>query len=487
MKVKECFEKVFLGIFSLFYAWIFLQVLFFDKVHNNDTGMMIIWMAEGAVLLVVLYFLLRKYREKLEKLYRYILPFFLVLYGIILIHNGISLRFTPAFDMDAVYGGAIQWLQESSFKNYYEYYGYFPNNLGAMGILYLLFKLSSVFGITDFFLVGIVVNSLFIVAAIGVISWICKKLAGVAAGVFSLAAVLLCLPFFFMGAAFYTDSLSLLFPVLFYALYIRFKEITDKRKKILQTVFMGIVLGIGIGIKFTVIIIWIAVLMDALLSVSWKQAILLAAVSIFLASGIYMGYRTYIYNNHITEEQYQELQTPYWHWVMMGLKNSGSYNPEDYEYTRSFSLEERAKACRTEAFRRIKELKLSGLYRLWSEKTVICFGDGTYALSDFLDDSPQETTAIHDYVLYGGKKYKDYEQASTGLLLLFYLLAAIGALLECIGKKEKTRAAAPRLAMVGIFCFLLLWETSGRYFTNYIPLLIISMVLAFPWKERLNK
>lgn len=487
MKVRNYFEKAFLGIFSLIYAWIFWQVLCLDKVHTNDTGMLILWMATGAILLFGLYILIRRYREKFEKVYRYILPAFLVLYGIILIHNGIVLRFTPAFDMDAIYGGAIQWLQEGSFTDYYEYFGYFPNNLGAMGFLYFFFRLASVFGITDFFLVGIVINSILIVAAVGVISWICKKLLGGAAGVFSLAAVLLCLPFFFMGAAFYTDSLSLLFPVLFYALYLLCKDAEEKRKKTVCMVLMGIVLGIGIWIKFTVLIIWIAVLIDALITTSWKRAVLLAVVSIFLAGGIYMGYKTYIYNHHITEETYQDLETPYWHWIMMGLKNCGSYNPEDYVYTRSFSVDERSAACRSEAFRRAGELKLSGLYRLWSEKTVICFGNGTYALSDFLDDSPQNTTSMHDYVLYDGEKYKDYEQLSTGLLLLFYLLAAAGAVRECIGKKETTKAVVPRLAMVGIFCFLLLWETSGRYFTNYIPLLIISVVLAFPWKERVKK
>ena len=43
---------------------------------------------------------------------------------------------------------------------------------------------------------------------------------------------------------------------------------------------------------------------------------------------------------------------------------------------------------------RIKELGVSGLFKLWTNKAVICFGDGTYALSDFLDDTPANETGF---------------------------------------------------------------------------------------------
>ena len=51
--------------------------------------------------------------------------------------------------------------------------------------------------------------------------------------------VLLCFPFYFMGAAFYTDSLSLIFPVLFYYLYLCLKDENDKKKQIIYLVTMG--------------------------------------------------------------------------------------------------------------------------------------------------------------------------------------------------------------------------------------------------------
>lgn len=459
-----------------------MQVLFFDDIHGNNSAVLIIWMFAGVAAMAGLFIFFRKAEDRLKRWYRFLVPGFLILYGIALLRIGFLLRFTPSFDMDAIYSGAIEWLQEGSFSNFYEYYGYFPNNLGAMGFLYLIFSVASWFGITDFFAVGIVVNSLLILATIYLVSWICRRLAGEAAGMLALAGSLLCIPFLFMGAAFYTDSLSLLFPVLFYALFLKYKEAQDWKHRVCFAVGMGVCLGVGILIKFTVIIILIAVLIEAFLTIHWKKVLCLAGVSLILALGLYTGYQSYIYHCHLTDEKYQDLKTPYWHWIMMGMQNAGSYNPEDYEYTRSFAVEDRASACRQKIRERAGELGITGLFHLWSQKAIVCFGDGTYALSDFLDDSPQEKTVLHHAVLYEGASYGKYRQATTGFLLMFYLLAVWG-MFRC----RQELVTGPRLAMAGIFCFLLLWETSGRYFTNYVPMIVISAILAFPWCRNKSK
>ena len=125
-------------------------------------------------------------------------------------------------------------------------------------------------------------------------------------------------------------------------------------------------------------------------------------------------------------------------------------------------------------------------FKLWTNKAVICFGDGTYALSDFLDDTPANETGIHDYILYAGKNYSKYQSFSTGLLIVLYLLAIVGAGRDIVGKvkyRESIFPTAPRLAMLGILCFLILWETSGRYFTNYVPILIVCASLTLYWKK----
>lgn len=484
--IRNIIYRGFYILFAVVFGYIALNVLLKDNIHSYKTADLLRWIVIGAIVVIGVFIgICRVNEKKLDKYYRYILAGFSVVYFIVLLRIGFILRFTPSFDMDAIYSGAIQWTSEGNFSNFYEYFGYFPNNLGSMGFLHVIFSIASWFGIKDYFAVGIFVNSVLIAATAVTVSLVCRKISGSRVALMSLVLFLICLPFYFMSAAFYTDSLSMLFPVLFYYLYLCYKESEKNKSRVIYLAFMGISLTIGMMIKFTVVIVLIAVIIDAALSLPWKKVLLILAVSLMFYGASTSIYNHNIYKNYISDEQYQNLKTPYWHWIMMGLQNNGYYSPEDYEYTRSYPVDERSGACRKKALERVKELGFSGLFKLWTNKAIVCFGDGTYALSDFLDDTPANETGIHDYVLYAGKYYAKYQHASTGILILLYLLAICGAIKDIIGKfknEEERSKLAPRLAMLGIVCFLLIWETSGRYFTNYVPVLIICASLSLAWK-----
>lgn len=433
--VKKILTKCSYVLFVVVFGYISLNILFADKIHSYKIVQLLPGMMVGGVVVAIGMFILSKIvQEKIDRHFKKVLIVFSIVYYIVLIRMGFLLRFTPSFDMDAIYSGAIQWTNEGNFSNFYEYFGYFPNNLGSMGFLHIVFKIASLFGIKDFFTVGIIVNSALITGTAVIVSLICEKIAGSKTALMSLILVLLCFPFYFMGAAFYTDSLSLIFPVLFYYLYLCLKDENDKKKQIIYLVTMGVSLTIGMMIKFTVVIVLIAVVIDAFLCIPWKKALLILVVSLAFYGVAVSIYNHNIYKNYISDEQYQNLKTPYWHWIMMGLQNNGYYNPEDYEYTRSYDVNERSTACRKKAMERIKELGVSGLFKLWTNKAVICFGDGTYALSDFLDDTPANETGIHNYILYAGKNYSKYQSFSTGLLIVLYLLAIVGAGRDIVGK-----------------------------------------------------
>lgn len=485
--VRKILTKSSYVLFVIAFGFISLNILFVDKIHSYKITQLLPGMIVGGVVVAIGMFILSKIaQEKIDRHFKKVLIVFSIVYYIVLIRMGFLLRFEPSFDMGAIYNGAIQWTNEGNFSNFYEYFGYYPNNLGSLGFLHIVFKIASLFGIKDFFAVGIIVNSAFITGTAVFVSLICKKIAGSKTALMSLILVLLCFPFYFMGAVFYTDSLSLIFPVLFYYLYLCLKGEKDRKKQIIYLAAMGLSLTIGMMIKFTVVIVLIAVVIDAFLYIPWKKALLILVVSLAFYGVIKSIYNHNIYKNYISDEQYQNLKTPYWHWIMMGLQNDGRYNPGDYEYTRSFDVNERSAACRKKAMERVKELGVSGLFKLWTNKAVICFGDGTYELSDFLDDTPANETNIHDYILSAGKNYSKYKLFSTGLLIVLYLLASVGAIRDIIGKvkyRESILPTAPRLAMLGILCFLLLWETTGRYFTNYIPLLLICASFTLYWKK----
>lgn len=485
MQAKAVLSKLFYAAFFCAFAIVVGKVLLFDSIHAYNPIVLLLCLIPAVGLIVLSHNLLTKRRAAIERHYRAILIGFLSLYGLLILVNGFLLRFTPSFDMDAIYGGAVQWIEDGSFSNYYEYYGYFPNNLGAMTVLHFVFSLAARAGVTDFFAVGIVFNSALLTATAMVTSLTCRKLRGSVAGVMALVLFSLCLPFWFMGAAFYTDSLSVLFPILFYDLYLLFKEQATWRGRLLAAGGMAAALTIGMLIKFTVVIVLVAVVIDALLCIDWKRVCLFAGCCGLLAAASFGAMNAYLYSAHLDKAACEELKTPYLHWVMMGLQNSGQYHPEDYVYTRSYPPEARKQACLSRIEERVQALGPLGLTQLFTDKAAVCFGDGTYALSDFLDDAPEHDIALHQYLLYDGAHHRAYQYLTTGILLAVYVLMLLGAV-KCLRKKAGSPALselAPRLASLGILSFLLLWETSGRYFTNFVPLMLVCAVLSLVGEE----
>lgn len=76
------------------------------------------WGSALVFLCFLLYFLHRTHGKEAfcDKIYPYCLIGFVILFGIIQFSRIEELRFQPSFDLDAIYGGAIQWLETGSFS-----------------------------------------------------------------------------------------------------------------------------------------------------------------------------------------------------------------------------------------------------------------------------------------------------------------------------------------------------------------------------------
>ena len=199
--VRKILTKSSYVLFVIAFGFISLNILFADKIHSYKITQLLPGMIVGGVVVAIGMFILSKIaQEKIDRHFKKVLILFSIVYYIILIRMGFLLRFTPSFDMDAIYSGAIQWTNEGNFSNFYEYFGYFPNNLGSMGFLHIVFKIASLFGIKDFFAVGIIVNSALITGTAVIVSLICEKIAGSKTALMSLILVLLCFILYIISA-----------------------------------------------------------------------------------------------------------------------------------------------------------------------------------------------------------------------------------------------------------------------------------------------
>ncbi len=397
-------------------------------------------------------------------------PLALTLFLLLQLLAGWSLRFESAFDFAAVYKGAVSWAETGTFVDFYDYFDWFPNNLGAMTFLSIIFKFAKWIGIRDYFFVGVLVNSVMATFTLRYAYLIVRKMTAQnsPAGIAVLLFFMLNPACYMVGAAFYTDALSMLFPVMFYYYYLCFKK-GERSKRSL--VLMSLAGAVGILIKSTVLIMVVAVLIDALMNRHFRKMvhILAGVVAMFvLFSGAMHGC---LYTKHLNRDLAARKNTPIGHWIMMGLNQNsqGAYNGEDYVFTRSFEDPDvRDAAIRKEIQTRLKTAGVSGTTRLVTVKLTKAFGDGTFALSDFLDDGPLRNSWLHSYVLYDSPSYWLYKYCTQVPLLVVYFFVLVAGWNRF---RKMSFEIAPFVAIIGLMLFLAFWESSSRYFLNFVPVI----------------
>lgn len=470
---------VLLRSFHILFALIIMFVIFQASVNNSQyyyDSTLILSTVLALTIMFIGCFFITKFQATIEKKYNYILIIFLVVMYLIQVGVGLYfLRYVPAWDLSAIYNGAIEWLEHGTIKSFEQYFYYYPNNFGGLIFLKFIFSIARLLGITDYFMVATIINSILITLMMWAIVRICTKLLGKIYGIYSIVIMCLIYPFYFIGPVFYTDGLSMVFPAIIYYLYLVSKECSSVYKRVSLYIFMGILTAFGAQIKFTVLIIAIAIIIDILINKQLIKGLVLTLITtITLVVAISMT-DTIMYTNLLNKSQAEVQNTPYISWIMMGLKGNGTYNGEDMSFVRSFdSVEDRDTAIKQEIVDRIETYGLSGMFNLIENKTQRCFGDGTLGLSDFLDDSPEKETVFHQFITYDGDYYFIYRTLCHGTFMAILILMLLSGV-ECVinTKSNNYTSIAPKAAFLGIWLFLMMWESTARYFSNFISMMIV--------------
>lgn len=476
--MRQKVMKLFYAVFALCFGWLFMHIVFFGSRYDYEGWPLMLWILCVLAMFFLLDYFIKKYENILEKCHLYLVAIFLVFMGAAQLNFGMQLRFTPAWDLQAIYDGAIEWVKTGTFASFYEYFYWFPNNLGGLNFFHGVFCVADMLGIEDFFSVAMVVNGIMSLGTIYMTSAVCRKLYGVRGELLVLGVYAVSLPIYFIAPVFYTDSLSMLFPISVYYFYLCLKEEKGFAKRLIFGVLMGLFAVVGMQIKFTVAIVLIAILIDALFTYELKKTGVMAAIVLCVVLIGYGCFNATFYEEHLDKETAEIMNTPNLHWVMMGLAGDGGYNPGDYEFTRSFrDTEVRDEALKEEISRRIEAYGFPGMVELLTSKGETCFGCGTYGLDEFLDDTPEEENFLHSFLLTNGENYRVYEHICAGVLFAVYVLMIVSAFVDVVaGDGKSWRNIVPRMATYGLLLLLIFWEARGRYIVNYIPLYFVAAV-----------
>ena len=440
--------------------------------------------AAALALLIALGGALRRMTDaRAERIARAARPAFLLFLLAVQLVLGYMMAYTPMGDNFMLIRGSQMLARDGSFAanpDFGLYLARFSNQWGFFLMLTGLFRLLALFGLEDCLFVLVAIQALLYTASMRAALSLARRLRGVRGEIMMTAMLALCLPLYLAAAVLYTDTFSLPFVVFTLLCAQRVLDAPDGCGQLGWAALCALSVLVGGQIKMTVAIALIAEVILWLLRLPLLRAALLSALcAAVLALGT-AGVHSVMLSGIIDPAVYAQQNTPVIHWVMMSIPTGDNpYGGATGDYGITWGMmdegatqEEVMDSILTRMKDRIYTLRYPNrLLTALLRKNAAGMGDGTYGMTEMLDDGPLRENAVSAVVLEGRPYYALYAAVCTGIAMAHMLLAALGTWRAL--RARDTRTALPAVAMVGIILFLLIWEARGRYGFGFMPALLL--------------
>ena len=328
--------------------------------------------------------------------------------------------------------------------------------------------------ITRMPMVGI--NVLSINAAILFTALLARKIYGDKKALMTLGLCALFVPYYTYTAYVYTDTFSIPYTVGVALLFLTAVNMEKPVPRTILTVVCGMVAFVGFKIKGNAIVLAVALLGYALLKLKFKRFLIIALAFVMGFACLNVVYKTALKTSNILQQEHADrYEFPATHWIMMGLHGHGGFSMDDYRYTQSFTSKEEKKQANIETIKEdLGDMGPDGLLEFMTTKAIWTWGDGAYYISNHIG-KPIKENKLHEYLLPDGVHYYRQFAYSSGFQYFLILMMALSALKGFIkGKIDPTLLF--RIAVFGVFLFLLIWETRSRYLFNFTPFFLLLAV-----------
>ncbi|WP_407383972.1 glycosyltransferase family 39 protein [Ruminococcus sp.] len=352
----------------------------------------------------------------------------------------------------------------------------YPNQTAMLLINSLVYRIWYLMtgNITRMPMVGI--NVLSINAAILMTALLARKVYGDKKALMALGLCALFVPYFTYTAYVYTDTFSIPYVV---GVVWMFLSVMTMEKPVPRTILMvvcGMLTFIGFKIKGNLIVLVVALLGYALLKLRFKRFLVLALAFVMGFACLNVVYKVALKTTNIMQQDHADrYEFPSTHWIMMGLHGHGGFDMDDYRFTQGFTSKKEKQEANIEVIKEdLKEMGVDGLLEFLTTKEIWTWGDGTYYVSNHIGQ-PIKKNVLHEYLLPDGKHYYRQYAYSCGFQYFLILMMALSALKGFIkGKLDPTLLF--RVAVFGVFLFLMMWETRSRYLFNFTPFFLLLAV-----------
>ncbi len=466
--------KIFLRTFFIIFLYIFINIIFNNEAPipkcNGWQSIVIL------ILYIIFVYLIYKLLSKVK------IPKIVKALAVILF-IGIQLAFAyifvvePTWDFGAVYNSAIMHINGGLKVYNNDYFYRYSNNLGIEIILIIYYRILNLFHINSYLKTGILLNIIMIDLSILFLRSVLRQLFEEKRVDLFTILMLIFTPFITYVPIFYTDTMSMPFAIAGVYFYLKIIESKKLKEIIIYSLLSGIAIGIGSFIKFTVVIVYIAIIVFQIVNIKRLK------IKKFMIAALCLGIPIIFFNSLILFYQNTKFDTkrmnkesfPYTHWFMMGTYGKGAYNHSDVEYTASFNSVEKKKKANI----KIMKKRLSKMYEkhklinFYTTKATFVWGDGTLFAPEKLTREPKKKLKIKNYII--GNSNNAYLKISQAEWLFCLLSVLLGITFrKFLNQKQKDAQLICLITMFGTLIFFILWESRSRYIVNMAPLIILS-------------
>ena len=490
MKTKKLMHGLLLagmGLMIPCYAFTVLNVLLSPWELYGRSRLLLSFLTIGctAALLGGMYVLSR--REKFfERHEKQVLVAAAAFYFIVQMAMAHALRFVPKTDAEQCFTAAQLIVDTGTFGNVHRpwlYFTRYPFNLGFVYLLAGIFRFFGMLGWGDRFMQAALVCSLLFTLGFLAGARVVRRMGGVRAQTRFLLLAASCLPFLYCTTELYTDAFSLAFPTMMIYCFVRLKDASSRRERVVWALGFALCAFAGAQIKFTAVIAAIACVIALIFERRWSRFALAAVMTlcVFALGSAAMDRYTH---THLSEEDIARNELPRLHHIAMGLpihedEGYGQYGDGGWLlFSTSFEdPQERREALMTEVIDRVYYLRYpSRMLNMISRKNLSTFGNGTFALNEIIESDDYAADNAVKQVIFGAGRYsRAYYYLATALFMAQMILAGL-ACVQAIRRRD-TSGAALFIALVGIFLLLCAWETKARYFFQFEMVLLCAGAL----------
>ncbi|MCI1858904.1 MAG: glycosyltransferase family 39 protein [Sporolactobacillus sp.] len=474
-QLKNLLLSLFNVAFALIFLWVlvvaFGATLVYQHQMNLALSVILLLLFAAVVLLFYLAFYRRLARiatRRVRMISRALFVTMLLIEAVLI--TAFHTIMPPIVDGGHTYTEALYLLKygHASESIYFQVY---PNNIPVTLLRYFLYRIAAGLHMSNY----LTIDRLFCAAVLNLgiyLSWkLVRRRSGDRAACFLLLLTLTCFPLFFYIMYFYTDTVTLVFPVLLLTCWLRYKR-TDKLRWVTA---LALTLAAGIQIRPNLILFLPAIAIYMLFVLKWKKAIV--NLALIGAAIIAVGFPMQAVEAHYGYVKDPNQSMPALHWIMLGLSKDGGYSIRDYRWSQvqpDQAAKKRADLHRINE--RIHRLGAPGLLRLWVVKTARTWGTGTHGYNWYMHLSSRPDAA---YQYLFGRRI----QLMQFIIQVFYIVQLFLLVLSA-ARYFRTRKAdlttLMQICLFGNFLFyVFLWEAEPRYSLLFMFFMLLGAVDGF--------